>query len=63
MCIGRNTENYKFEFDNLFLENSKKEKLYQVLQLTINQYLIVTLKIFIEKPAKTWCTVENNKLS
>ena len=35
MCIGRNTENYKFEFDNLFLENSKKEKLLQ-LGVTIN---------------------------
>ena len=27
MCIVRNTENGKFEFDNLFLETSKK-KLY-----------------------------------
>ena len=27
MCIGRNTENDKFQFDNLLLENSKK-KLY-----------------------------------
>ena len=27
MCIGRNTKNDKFEFDNLLLENSKK-KLY-----------------------------------
>ena len=25
MCIGRNTENGKLEFDNLFLENSKEE--------------------------------------
>ena len=24
MCIGRNTENDKFEFDNLILENSKE---------------------------------------
>ena len=25
MYIGRNTENSKFEFDNLLLENSKEE--------------------------------------
>ena len=25
MCIGRNTENDKFVFDNLLLENSKEE--------------------------------------
>ena len=25
MCIGRNTENDKFEFNNLLLENSKEE--------------------------------------
>ena len=25
MCIGRNAENISFEYDNLFLEKSKKE--------------------------------------
>ena len=25
MCIGRDTENDKFEFDNLLFENSKEE--------------------------------------
>ena len=27
-CIGRNTENDKFEFDNLLLEYSKEEVVY-----------------------------------
>ena len=36
MCIGRNTENYKFEFDNLILVNSKEEV---VLGVTIDNTL------------------------
>ena len=36
MCIGRNTENDKFEFDNLLLENSKEEV---VLGVTIDNKL------------------------
>ena len=36
MCIGRNTENGKFEFDNLLLENSKEEV---VLGVTIDNKL------------------------
>ena len=36
MCIGRNTENYKFEFDNFLLENSKEEV---VLGVTIDNNL------------------------
>ena len=34
MCIGRNTENYKFELDNLPLENGKEEV---VLVVTIDE--------------------------
>ena len=33
MCISRNTENDKFEFDNLLLENSKEDV---VLGVTID---------------------------
>ena len=36
MCIGRKTENNKFEFDNLVLENSKEET---VLGATIDNKL------------------------
>ena len=36
MCIGRNTENDKFEFDNLILENSKEDV---VLGVTIGNTL------------------------
>ena len=36
MCIGRNNENEKFEFDNLLLENSKEEV---VLGVTIDNKL------------------------
>ena len=36
MCIDRNTENDKFEFDNLLLENSKEEV---VLGITIDNKL------------------------
>ena len=36
MCIGRNTENDKFEFDNFLLENSKEEV---VLGVTIDNKL------------------------
>ena len=36
ICIGSNTENDKFEFDNLLLENSKEEV---VLGVTIDNNL------------------------
>ena len=36
MCIGRNTDNDKFEFDKLLLENSKEEV---VLGVTIDNKL------------------------
>ena len=50
MCIGRNTENYKFELDNLPLENGKEEV---ALVGTIGKKLtlIVTLKTFLKKPS------------
>ena len=63
MCIGRNIENDKFKFDNLLLENSKEEV---VLGITIDNKLTFDshiLKIFVEKPTKTWCIVKDNKLS
>ena len=47
MCIGRNTENHKFEFDNLLLENSKEEV---VLGVTIDNKL--TFETFVGKPDK-----------
>ena len=51
MCISRNSQNDKLEFDNWLLENSKEV----VLGVTIDNKLnwIVTLKKFVEKPAKT----------
>ena len=42
MCIGRNTENDKFEFDNLLLENSKEEV---VLSVTIDNKLTFDIHI------------------
>ena len=36
ICIGRNTENGKFEFDNLCLENNNEEV---VLEVTIDNNL------------------------
>ena len=54
MCNGRNTENDKFEFDNLFLENCKEV----VLGVTI-----VNKLTFDSHIKNTWCIVENNELS
>ena len=42
MCIGRNTKNNKFEFDNLLLENSKEEF---VLGVTIDNKLTFDRRI------------------
>ena len=42
MCIARNTENDKFEFDNLLSENSKEEV---VLSATIDNKLIFDIHI------------------
>ena len=42
MCVGRNTENDKFEFDNLLLGNSKEEV---VLVVTIDDKLIFDIHI------------------
>ena len=51
MCRGRNTENDKFEFDNLLLQNSNKEV---VLVVTIDNKLIfgVTLRTFVGRADK-----------
>ena len=35
MCVGRNTENGKFEFDNLLLWNSKEEVVLGVTAILI----------------------------
>ena len=42
MCVGRNTENEKFEFDNLLLGKSKEEV---VLGVTIDNKLIFDIRI------------------
>ena len=42
MCIGRNTENEKFEFDKLLLENDKEE---DVLGATIDNKLTFNSQI------------------
>ena len=63
LSIGRNTEDNKFEFDNLLLENSKEEV---VLGITIDNKLTFDshIKNYLQKSwTKTWCIVENNKLS
>ena len=42
MCIGRNTENYKFDLDNLLLENIKEKVLLDVTidnKLTLNSHI------------------------
>ena len=44
MCIGRNTKNNKFEFDNLFLEKSKERV---VLGVKIGNKLIFDSPIII----------------
>ena len=59
MCIGTNIENDKFEFDNLFFENSKEEV---VIGVTIDS------KLTFDSPIKNICRkvsqkLENNKLS
>ena len=60
MCIGRNNENDKSETDHLFLENSKQEKV--LLGVTI--YNKFTFDGHIKRVwPKTWCIVDNNKLS
>ena len=53
MCIGRNTENDKFEFDNLRLENSKEKV---VLGLTIDS------KLTFESCIKNICSKVGQKL-
>ena len=53
MCIGRNTENDKFEFDNLLLENSKEEV---VLGVTIEN------KLTFDSHIKNICREAGQKL-
>ena len=53
MCIGRNTENDKFEFDNLLLENSKEEV---VLGVTIDN------KLTFDSHIKSICRKAGQKL-
>ena len=63
MSIGRNPENDKFEFGNFLLGNSKEEV---VLGITIDNKLTFDshIKNYLQKSwTKTWCIVENNKLS
>ena len=54
MCIGRNTENHKFEFDNLLLEKSKEEV---VLGVTIDN------KLTFDSHIKSICRKASQKLS
>ena len=54
MCIGRNTTNDKFEFDNFLLENSKEE---DVLGLTIDN------KLKFDSHIKNICRKVGQKLS
>ena len=53
MSIGRNTENGKFEFDNLLLENSKEEV---VLGVTIGN------KLTFDSHIKNICRKASQKL-
>ena len=53
MHIGRNTENDKFEFDNLLLENSKEEV---VLGVTIDN------KLTFDSHIKNICRKTGQKL-
>ena len=53
MYIGRNTENDKFEFDNLLLENSKEEV---VLGVTIDN------KLTFDSHIKNICRKTGQKL-
>ena len=53
MCIDRNTENDKFKFDNLLLENSKEEV---VLRVTIDD------KLTFDSHIKNICRKAGEKL-
>ena len=53
MCISRNTENNKIEFDNLFSENSKKKV---VLAVTIDN------KLTFDSHIKSICKKAGQKL-
>ena len=53
MCIGRNTENYKFDLDNLLLENSKEKVL---LDVTIDN------KLTFDSHIKNICRKASQKL-
>ena len=51
MCVGRNTENDKFEFDNLLLGNSKEKVALGVT--TDNKFIFdIHIKTFVEKLTK-----------
>ena len=51
MCVGRNTENDKFEFDNLLLGNSKEKVVLGVT--TDNKFIFdIHIKTFVEKLTK-----------
>ena len=52
MCIGRNTENDKFEFDNLFWENSKE----------VVVGVIIDNKLIIDSYIKNVCRKAGQKL-
>ena len=53
ICIGRNTENGKFEFDDLLKENSKEEV---VLGITID------IKLTFDSHIKNVCRKADQKL-
>ena len=49
MCLGKDTENETFIFNNFIFSNNNEEK---ILGITIDNK--VTLKFYVEKPRRKW---------
>ena len=48
-CLGKDTKNETFMFNNFMFNNSNEEK---ILGISIDNKLKVTLKFYIEKPPR-----------
>ena len=49
MCLGKDTENETFIFNNFIFNNNNEEK---ILGITIDNKF--TLKFYVEKPRRKW---------
>ena len=52
MCIGKNTESDTFKFDNVWLDNSKEELIFEITidsKLTLDSHIKIPAKELVKK--------------